>query len=146
MTEMVQLCAFKVGTHDYVVDIMRVEEVLISPRPTPLPEGSGAVHGVVSLRGQVLPVIDVRTRLGAEPGALGRLMVCKLGPRRLGLVVDRVTSVFRVRRSELKPAPGGGPTAAYPVMGVCQAGERLLLMLDVKSLLLPAEAPPSESP
>jgi purine-binding chemotaxis protein CheW len=138
---MVQLCAFKVGQHEYVLDIMRVEEVLISPRPTPLPEGSAAaVHGVVSLRGQVLPVIDVRRRLGAEQQVFGRLLVCRVGPRRLGLVVDRVTQVFRVPRGELKPAPGGPPSPKYPVMGVCQAGERLLLMLDVKSLLKPAEA------
>jgi purine-binding chemotaxis protein CheW len=138
---MVQLCAFKVGQHEYVLDIMRVEEVLISPRPTPLPEGSAAaVHGVVSLRGQVLPVIDVRRRLGAEEKMFGRLLVCRVGPRRLGLVVDRVTQVFRVARGELKPAPGGPPSPRYPVMGVCQAGERLLLMLDVKSLLKPADA------
>ena len=138
-TDTVQLCAFRVGKHEYVLDIMRVEEVLISPRPTPLPDGSGAVHGVVSLRGQVLPVIDVRRRLGEEQQVFGRLLVCRVGPRRLGLIVDRVTQIFRLLKSELKPAPGGPPTAKYPVMGVCQAGERLLLMLDVKSLLKPAE-------
>lgn len=140
MSDTVQLCAFRVGAHEYVLDIMRIEEVLISPRPTPLPEGSGAVQGVVSLRGQVLPVIDVRRRLGAEPQAVGRLLVCRVGPRKLGLVVDRVTQVFRLPRGELKPAPGGPPTPKYPVLGVCQAGERLLLMLDVKSLLKLPEA------
>jgi purine-binding chemotaxis protein CheW len=137
VNETVQLCAFRVGKHDYVLDIMRVEEVLISPRPTALPDGSSVVHGVVSLRGQVLPVIDVRKHLGVEPEALGRLLVCRVGPRRLGLIVDRVTQVLRVPRSELKAAPGGPPTPKYPVLGVCQAGERLLLMLDVKSLLQP---------
>lgn len=139
MTETVQLCAFRIGDHDYVLDIMRVEEVLISPRPTALPAGSGAVHGVVSLRGTVLPVIDVRRRMGVEPQALGRLLVCRVGPRKLGLIVDRVTQVLRVPRGELKAAPGGPPTPKYPVLGVCQAGERLLLMLDVKSLLKPLE-------
>lgn len=140
MSDTVQLCAFRVGSQEYVLDIMRVEEVLLAPRPTPLQGRGLAVHGVVALRGVVIPVIDLRRRLGVEPEPAGRLLVCKVGLRKVGLVVDRVTQVLRARQEDFQPAPGPGATPGHPVLGVCRAGERIFLMLDVKALLLPEGA------
>jgi purine-binding chemotaxis protein CheW len=87
--------------------------------------------------------VDLRKRLlgpDAPPPARTRLLVCWLGRRRVAFGVDRVSEVVRLRRSEIKPAPGLRAVGAAPfVVGVCGPPERLKLLLDVKALLL-AEA------
>ncbi|HSM92731.1 MAG TPA: chemotaxis protein CheW [Anaeromyxobacteraceae bacterium] len=152
--ERAELCTFRVGGEDYAVDIMRVREI-INPLPvTPVPRAPRFIEGVVRLRSEVIPVVDVRKRFGlpaAEPTRKTRFLVVRIGGRRLALVVDEVTEVVRLARSEIRPAPtfaeGGAPRF---FLGVCggegaparggQAGARrgpgrLRLLLNVKALL-----------
>ncbi|WP_224370811.1 chemotaxis protein CheW [Hyalangium versicolor] len=135
----VQLCCFTVGKEEYVVDIMRVEEILPPQRVIPVPRAPSFVEGMLHLRGALLPVVDLRQRLmttEAPPSPKTRLLVCLLGRRRLALRVDRVTEVMRVRRSDLKPAPALLSPGRTPfVVGVCGTMERPRLMLDLKALL-----------
>ncbi|WP_257461209.1 chemotaxis protein CheW [Archangium lipolyticum] len=138
---LVQLCAFFVGPEEYAVDIMRVEEILPPQRLTPIRGAPPFIEGVIHLRGSIIPVVDLRKRLlgGEAPPATPktRLLVCWLGRRRVALVVDRVSEVVRMRRSEIKPAPAIGAVGPAPfVVGVCGPPERLKLLLDVKALLL----------
>jgi purine-binding chemotaxis protein CheW len=141
MSDWVQLCVLSVGGQSYLVDIRRVDEILTAPKVTPLARAPKFLEGVVRLRGEVLPVVDVRRRLGVQPAVAPRrkekLVVCRLGRRRVGLMVDAVTQVLRVQRSSLKPAPlAGGPGFTPFVLGVWGEGEQLKLMLDVKALVL----------
>lgn len=133
----VRLCAFFVGADEYVVDIMRIEEILQAPSWTPLPQPA-VVDGMLQLRGEVVPLLELPSRLatsGAAPKLKPKLVVCRIGRRRLGLLVDGVTQVLRARLSDLKPAPAPAARGARPwVMGVCSAGDRLRLLLDVKAL------------
>jgi purine-binding chemotaxis protein CheW len=150
---LVQLCTFRIGGEDYAVDIMRVREI-IHPLPiTPVPRAPAFVEGVVRLRGEVIPVLDVRRRLGVAQAPVSRktrFLVVNVARRRIGLVVDEVCEVLRLRRGEIRPAPAlgdeGGPRF---FVGVCggDAGQgagrragsgRLRLLLDVKALLDPA--------
>jgi purine-binding chemotaxis protein CheW len=138
---LVQLCAFFVGPEEYAVDIMRVEEILPPQRLTPIRGAPPFIEGVIHLRGSIIPVVDLRKRLlgGEAPPSTPktRLLVCWLGRRRVALVVDRVSEVVRMRRSEIKPAPAIGAVGPAPfVVGVCGSPERLKLLLDVKALLL----------
>ncbi|MBN1204620.1 MAG: purine-binding chemotaxis protein CheW [Myxococcaceae bacterium] len=136
---LVQLCCFSVGREEYVVDIMRVEEILPPQRVIPVPRAPSFVEGMLHLRGALLPVVDLRQRLSiseAPASPKTRLLVCLLGRRRLALRVDRVTEVMRVRRSELKPAPALLSPGRTPfVIGVCGPPERPRLLLDIKTLL-----------
>lgn len=137
---LLQLCCFSVGKEEYVVDIMRVEEILPPQRVIPVPRAPSFVEGMLHLRGAMLPVVDLRQRLmstaEAPPSPKTRLLVCLLGRRRLALRVDRVTEVMRVRRSELKPAPALLSPGRTPfVVGVCGPPERPRLLLDLKALL-----------
>lgn len=143
----VQLCAFRVGNEEYAVDIMRVVEILPPQAITPIPRAPAIVEGVMQLRGAILPVVDLRKRLlGPDVPAAPRtrLLVCLLGRRRVAVRVDRVTEVFRVKRSELKPAPAFASGGRTPfVVGVWGPPERTRLLLDLKALLradLEAEA------
>jgi purine-binding chemotaxis protein CheW len=137
---LVQLCAFLVGSEEYVVDIMRVEEILPPQRLTPIRGAPSFIQGVIHLRGSILPVVDLRKLLldsDAPPSPKTRLLVCWLGRRRVAFAVDRVSEVVRLRRSEIKPAPAMGALGPAPfVVGVCGSPERLKLLLDLKTLLL----------
>ncbi|MBF5046354.1 purine-binding chemotaxis protein CheW [Aggregicoccus sp. 17bor-14] len=135
----VQLCAFLVGSEEYAVDIMRVEEIL-PPQPlTAMPRAPVYVEGVIQLRGAVLPVVDLRKRLlgpGAPPPSRTRLLICLFGRRRVAVAVDRVTEVVHVRKSEIKPAPPLQAAGQRPfVVGVWGPPARLKLLLDLKALL-----------
>jgi purine-binding chemotaxis protein CheW len=153
---LVQLCTFRIGGEDYAIDIMRVREI-IHPLPiTPVPRAPAFVEGVVRLRGEVIPVLDVRKRLGVEvrpASRRSRFLVVNVAGRRLGLVVDEVCEVLRLPRSELRAAPAlGAPGAPRFFLGVCGgegapggrgAAPRLRLLLNVKALLeasVPGEA------
>ena len=142
----VQLCVLEVGQESYVIDLKRVDEILPAQQPTPVPRAPGFLEGVVKLRGEIVPVVDVRKRLGVTPRSAGstdkrlkrreRLVVCKLGRRRVGFLVDAVTRVLRVERAELKPAPlTATPGKAPHVLGVCGEPGQLRLLLDLLSLV-----------
>lgn len=144
----VQLCVLRVGGEDYAIDLRRVEEILPVPSVTSVARAPGFLEGVVKLRGEVLPVVDVRKRLKVAPNlqpALTptgkpknreRLLVCRIGNRRVGFVVDAVASVFKVARSELRPAPLAARPGEVPhVLGVCGEPGSLKLLLDVRALL-----------
>lgn len=142
----VQLCVLEVGSESYVIDLARVEEILPVQTPTPVPRAPAFLEGVVKLRGEVVPVVDVRKRLGVSPRSATsndrrtlrrqRMIVCKLGRRRVGFLVDGVSRVLRVSRSELKPAPlTASPGQAPHVLGVVGEPGQLRLLLDVLSLV-----------
>lgn len=130
------LVAFEVGGVAYAVDIQRVREIV---RPMPmvaLPHLPKAVAGVVDHRGDVVPVVDLRIRFGAQ--AVGRdkdvrWLIVTRGKRLLGIVVDRVLEVFG--GSATREAPDLGPGQAQRgIKGACSHGGRLLFVLDVDIL------------
>lgn len=143
MSELVQLCVLRIGAETYAVDLQRVDEIIPVPVVTPLPKAPSFLEGVVRLRGEVLPVIDARKRLGVAPasGTLRtpsgkpkrseRLVVCRVGARRVGVLVDAVAQVRRVAKETLKPAP----LPSAHVLGVTGDGAQLTMLLDVKALL-----------
>lgn len=142
----VQLCAFWVGREEYVIDIMRVEEILAVPVITPVRRAPPFVEGVVNLRGAVIPVVDVRRQLLGEtpaPHHRERLVLCKLGRSRVALRVDGVHSIIKAPIDSLQPALLSAKKGSRPhVLGVCTLGARMLLMLDVKALLVDREPGP----
>ncbi len=154
----VHLCAFRVGGEDYAIDVMRVREIIPSVEVTPVPRAPPFIPGVIRLRGEVIPIVDARVRLGlpaAAPTGKTKFLVVKVGPRRIGLVVDEVTEVVRVPRSEIRPAPAlpeSGATRWF--LGVCggdraapgrRGPARLRLLLNVGALVEPARAGEAEA-
>jgi len=142
----IQLCVLEVGGETYVVDLKRVEEILPAQAPTPVPRAPSFLEGVVKLRGEIVPVVDVRKRLGVAAKSAGtsdprvrrreRMVVCKLGRRRVGFLVDAVSRVLRVTRGDLKPAPLTATPGQPPhVLGVVGGPGPLKLMLDLLALV-----------
>lgn len=146
--DLVQLCVVRIGAESYALDLKRVDEILPVPVLTPLPRAPRFLEGVVRLRGEVVPVVDARKRLevtstavpalkpSGKPKITERLVVCRVGSRRIGVLVDGVTQVQRVQRSSLRPAPLANRPGATPhVLGVTGEGAHLTMLLDVKALL-----------
>jgi purine-binding chemotaxis protein CheW len=144
---LVELCAFAAGDEEYLIDLRRVREIVPPVPVTSVPRAPGFVEGVAHLRGAVVPVVDVRKRLGVrprEPGRLARFLVVEVAGQTLALLVDAVIEVVRVPRSELRPTGGlTGRSGPRLFLGVCRATGsrrgpgRLRLLLDVKGLLEP---------
>jgi len=143
----VQLCAFRVGDEEYVVDIMRIREIIQPLKITSVPRAPPFVEGVVNLRGAIIPVVDLRKRLSlpATPATKKtKYVICSVGGRRVGLVVDQVTEVIRIPRSAIKRTPTLLSTqGACFFLGVCGPADRLKLLLNVKALLDSSEAVPA---
>jgi purine-binding chemotaxis protein CheW len=138
VAQTVQLCAFFVGTEEYAVDIMRIDEILQPQKVTAVRTAPDFVLGVMNLRGNILPVVDLRRRLGAgapPPRLKPKFLVCLFGRRRIAFAVDGVTEVLRVARASLKPTPGLTAAAHPYVVGVAGTPERMRLLLDLKALL-----------
>jgi len=152
----VELVVFRVGSEEYVVDVRRVREV-VAPLPVRrMPRIPDFMEGVADLRGEVIPVVDVRRRFGLHAGTPTRktkMMVVQMAGAPVGLVVDAVLEVLRVRRSAIRPAPPlAGRDAPGLVLGVVGglAGARspregrslstgLKFLLNVKALLDPIQ-------
>src|SRR5258706_206791 len=105
--ENVQLAAFCIGDEEYVIDIMRVREIIRPVAVTPVRKGPKFVEGVINLRGAVIPVVDLRRRfdLRADDHERRRILIIDVDMRTVGLVVDRITEVVRVSRSAIRTAP-----------------------------------------
>jgi purine-binding chemotaxis protein CheW len=152
-----ELCAFRVADEEYAIDLRRIREILPAPALTRVPHAPPGIDGVMELRGEVVPVVDVRSRLGLPPGGEARckVLVVNVAGRVLALRVDAVLEVLRLPRSALGPPPPLlAPDGARLFLGVCgtrearpgaraapaAAASRLRLLLNVKALLA-ADAP-----
>lgn len=133
------LVVFQLGGQDFALPVTVVEEVLRLPETlTPVPRAPSFVEGVLGLRGEVLPVMDLRRRLGLDPpprSGRERILVPRLGGVRAGYLVDAVTGVQRVPEACLSPAPDLACERAEIVGRVAHLGSRLVLVLDADRLL-----------
>jgi len=142
LTEL-QLTCFNLGDDLFAVDIMRIREIVLPQKLFSLPRASQNLEGVINLRGAVIPVMDLRKRFGMPPlanGKSGKLLIVSLQHQMLALVVDDVMEVITVPVREIKPPPdvAEGVGAEY-LLGVCLSQDRVFMLLDIDSLLGPAD-------
>lgn len=135
----IQLACFSLGDSLFAVDIMRIREIVLPQKLSSLPGASQVLEGVINLRGDVIPVMDLRKRFGmpAPDGATsGKLLIVSLARQTLALAVDNVMEVITVPAREIKPAPenAGGVGMEY-LLGVCLSDDRVFMILDIDSLL-----------
>ncbi len=134
-----QMISFAVGGEEFGVDIQTVKEVIRIGEITPLPRAPAFLKGVINLRGDVIPIIDLRERFGLASEAyseMTRVIVTEIGEKSVGMVVDRVSHVIRVAQSQIEAAPPwlGGLTGEY-VRGVARVEKRLIVLLNMDTIL-----------
>lgn len=136
-----QCVVFRLLEEEFGVDISSVKEIVRLPDITPIPRSPDYVSGICNLRGNVLPVIDTRTRFGLETQEATdqtRLLVVEVGGVQTSLVVDHVREVMRMKRSLLEPPPAAckGVDREF-LSGVIKVneGRRLILMLNLEEVV-----------
>lgn len=135
-----QFVIFRLGDEHYGIGVSAVREIVDRPGLTTVPEAPRDMVGVMNLRGQVVPVIDLRTRLAiAEPGAGDRLIVMELEGATIGGIVDGVEAVQAVPAETVQPASTVAGLQRDYMLGVARLSDRLVLLLD-PSRMLAAEA------
>lgn len=133
-----QLITFQLGDQILGVDIMAIREIRAWSPATPLPNVPAHVRGVVNLRGVVLPVLDLRHRLGwgvTDPSARHVIIVVRIGDQLQGLIVDAVNDIVEVSAEEMQPLPDmdDAPAAGF-LEGLATIDHRMILILALDRL------------
>mgnify|MGYP001606260547 CR=1 FL=1 len=137
--ELLQLVSFKIGDEEFGVDILKVQEINRMVEVTRVPNAPEYVDGVINLRGKVIPIIDLRTRLRMprkDHDKDTRIVVVELSGKVVGFVVDAVSEVLRIPKSVTEPPPSvvAGVEAEY-ITAVGKLEDRLLILLDLEKVL-----------
>lgn len=134
-----------IGSTYYAIPSSDVQQLEMLEDVTPVPNSPDFLDGVVYLRGQVVPVVNLRRRFGLErvPYDLSsRLIVVKFDARVVGLAVDSAREFLKFASDDLQPAPQSfGPPENDPLAGVLKRDERMILVLEVRRLLAPGILP-----
>lgn len=141
--DVVQMVGFVVAGELFGVDILMVQEIIKDINITPIPDSPDFIKGVINLRGNILPVINLAKRLklaGAHRVHRedGWIIVLNVGGRVTGFSVERVTRVIKVKADNVKPPPElvvSGLKSDY-IRGVCKQDQQLLAILDFNRILL----------
>ncbi len=136
--ELLQLVSFKVNGEEFGVDILKVQEIIRMMKITKVPQSQDFVDGVINLRGRVIPVVNLRRRLGMEKieeTSKTRIIVVELGSKTIGFIVDEVKEVLRIPKSITEPPPKAvaGIDSAY-ITAVGKLEDRILILLDLEKL------------
>jgi purine-binding chemotaxis protein CheW len=138
-----QCVTFTLEDETYGMNVMQVQEVLREVEVAPVPGAPNYVLGIINLRGNVVSVIDARTRFGLQPkesDEMSRIIVIEAQQQILGILVDSVAEVVDIERDEIDLAPnvGNAETSKY-IDGVVSKGEKLLILVDLNKLLTQSE-------
>jgi purine-binding chemotaxis protein CheW len=142
-----EFLTFRLGAEEYGIDILKVQEIRSYEQPTRIANAPSFIKGVVNLRGVIVPIVDLRLKLGcenAEYSALTVVIVLNVKGRVVGAVVDSVSDVLELGKEQIKPAPemasavdGGYITG----IGSVKQGEveRMLILMDIEGLMASQE-------
>ena len=133
------LATFFLDREEYGVDVRQVQEIRRTTEITSVPRAPEFIRGVINLRGRILPVLDLKRKLGlgeVEASRATRIVVVRVKERLLGLLVDGASQVLKVEVSRIEPPPEevverGGDY----IRGVAKLEDRLIILVDLERLL-----------
>jgi purine-binding chemotaxis protein CheW len=134
-----EFLAFKLGTEEYGIDILRVQEIRSFEQPTRIANAPAHVLGVVNLRGTIVPIVDMRVRFHLEQTAYDAftvVIVLHIGQRVVGMVVDGVSDVIMLSAEQLRPVPEFNSVIdSEHLMAIGALEQRMLILLDIERLM-----------
>lgn len=140
-----QLVTFELFGEVFALPILDVREIIRLQPITPVPGAPEFVEGVISLRGQILPVVDLRKRFGLPPEATtskSRILIVEAGPNlTVGLIVDAARQVERIPAEAMLPAPTllANSIGAETIRGISNTENGILVHLDLQRIFAPEE-------
>ncbi len=138
-TREIEMLSFRLSNEEYAVLVADVREVLKIRELTRVPNAPDYILGIMSLRGTMLPVIDLCTRLGLKPSERNekaRIIVIATDDEDVGLIVDRVNNVIRVPSESIKPAPEHVEQGADFLRGIVRQGDKLYIVLELRNSVI----------
>jgi purine-binding chemotaxis protein CheW len=137
---------FRLDKEEFGIQVPRIREIMGVQQITPLPQTLGYLKGVISLRGKVIPVIDLRAKFGmaqAESTARSSIIVtqidCEAGRMTMGTLVDCVTEVLTLQPGDIENAPSSSGAAKPYLLGIVKIKGRVKTLLDINVILTAQE-------
>jgi len=131
----IELLGFMLSDEEYGLDILEIKEIVRLQTITPVPRSPAWLKGIVTLRGIIVPIFDLRSRLGLDQIEYGpdtRIIVVYRGEEFAGLIVDRITQVMRLPLESIEPPPQTiGLVEAEYLRGVVRFRDRLVILLNL---------------
>ena len=138
-----EFLTFRLGAEEYGIDILRVQEIRSYEEPTRIANAPHFIKGVVNLRGVIVPVVDLRIKLGCEKveyNGFTVVIVLNVRGRVVGAVVDSVSDVLELASELIKPAPEMNTSMDTSfITGIASVGERMLILMDIEALMSGAD-------
>ena len=135
-----QLVVFNIGSEEFGVEIMNVQEIIRMTNITRIPQAPEYIRGVINLRGKIIVVINLNVVMGMESKEQDentRIIVANIGDTVMGFVVDAVSEVIRLQEKNVEPAPAviASKIGTEYVLGVGKLENRLLILLNMGKVL-----------
>lgn len=136
---LLQLVTFNLLGEEFGLPILDVREIIRMTDITPVPHAPSFVEGVINLRGQILPIIDLRKRFDLEIKEMDestRIIVVDVNHAQMGLIVDGVSEVLRIPADSVAPPPqivSAGIGAEY-IKGISHYNEMMIILIDLKKV------------
>ncbi|MFT7723354.1 MAG: chemotaxis protein CheW [Roseateles sp.] len=135
---------FRLGSEEYGIDILKVQEIRSYEAPTRIANAPDFIKGVVNLRGVIVPIVDLRLKLGCpsvEYNGFTVVIVLNVKNRVVGAVVDSVSDVLELSRDAIRPAPEMNAASVDTsfITGIGAVGERMLILMDIEGLMSSAD-------
>lgn len=138
-SEQHEVLTFTLGAEEYAIDILSVQEISGYGRVTAIANAPPFIKGVINLRGDIVPIIDLRIKFGLGHVSYNEftvVIILNVGQRVVGVVVDAVSDVVSLAVADIKPPPqlNSALDLAY-LKGVATCGERMLILVDIERLI-----------
>ncbi len=148
--DLMQLVTFQLVGEEFGVPILDVREIIRMTEITPVPQAPAFVEGVINLRGQIIPIVDLRKRFGMEPKEIDeqtRIVVVELGATILGLIVDSVQEVLRIPFDTVAPPPTlvAGSIGSEYIKGISHFDDKMIILVEMRRVFNPDEMGALES-
>jgi purine-binding chemotaxis protein CheW len=140
--EAIEILMLDFGGQRYGLPATCVHEVLRAVVPVPLPNAPAIVEGVINVHGSIIPVFDMRQRIGLPSKQLDHtdhLVVASAGARRVALHVDRATHLLQLEAADLEDAKRASPAAEY-IAWIAKLPDDLVLIQDLRNFLSRTES------
>jgi chemotaxis signal transduction protein len=139
--EVFRICLFNIGEDTYAIPVELLTEIIISQKIFPVPTTPPHVLGVINLRGNIVPIVDIRPALSLPQQAVsGQIAIVKQGAIILGIVVDNVSAVAGVAKSSLQPIPadhgaGAGTGRSRFMKGLIRREAGVAALLNIERII-----------
>ena len=133
-SEDLQIVVFRLSSEEYALPITKVKDINRFMPLTKMPKSPVFMKGVINLRGEIIPVVDLRERFGLTANEAtddSRIMIVDFNNQLIGIVVDGVTEVITIPAAEIDIPPAASKLNIKQVPGIGKFNNRLLILLDI---------------